>query len=68
MRIGVGKPAADSPLDLKDYVLQEFSTDESKTLMGVFDKAILATVALLKGDLTGAQAIVSRFDPLPKID
>lgn len=58
LRIGVGRPQG--PMELADYVLQNFSKTEQSSLHGIFDHTLNTLKALLDGDLQEAQTRASK--------
>jgi PTH1 family peptidyl-tRNA hydrolase len=58
LRIGVGRPAG--AMSVADYVLQNFSTEEQRTLHSVLDHAFHTLRALVNGNLAEAQVRASR--------
>lgn len=59
IRVGVGRPL-DPDKDVADWVLQNFSTEESKTLPDIVDRAGSAILALFKDGLMAAQQRYSK--------
>lgn len=57
LRLGIGRPPG--RMDAKDYVLQDFSKDELKTLPEVLDRAADATFEFI---LKGLNAAMNKFN------
>ncbi|MCC7118794.1 MAG: aminoacyl-tRNA hydrolase [Anaerolineales bacterium] len=57
LRLGIGRPPG--RMDPKDYVLQDFSKDETKALPEVLDRAADATIEFM---LKGLNAAMNKFN------
>jgi len=60
VRMGVGKPPADSPLELADWVLQNFPKSDEQTLRDTITRSLDTTEALLTQDLNAALTVATR--------
>lgn len=54
IKFGIGKPPADSKVELYDYVLDDFSPDEKEILESELNKAVDALGIVIKGSINEA--------------
>ena len=60
VRLGVGRPAADSPMELADFVLQAFDKDEQDVLFKECTQGFEVIHPLISGDLQKALVAASK--------
>jgi peptidyl-tRNA hydrolase, PTH1 family len=54
MRIGIGRPLPPNPMQVVDYVLQQFTDEEIKGLEALFPNIAQAAERIISGDVIGA--------------
>jgi PTH1 family peptidyl-tRNA hydrolase len=60
IRMGIGRPAPGSPIEVVDFVLQQYTDSELIGLNGLLDKITPALERMIRGDVKGAMTEFNR--------
>ena len=60
IRMGIGRPAPGSPIEVVDFVLQQYTDQELIGLNNLFEKIVTACERIIRGDIKGAMGEFNR--------